>query len=557
MLGFGRATCSTLLHIALIVLLIFVAYSGSFDGAFVSDDIRRVRDNPSIRSLQWSHIKEIFTTFDGANYMPLKVLSLAVDYQLWGPTPTGFHITNLLIHISCAFVIYIILMRMGMRPPPAFLTALLWALHPLQVESVAWISERKNVLSGLFFFAAFYFYLGFSENRRIRTYLAVLGLYSLALLTKMNTMVLPALFLAYEATYRFRLRIRDLLVSLPFLLLAAVVAWYNLAGNPIHGTTWHGGSVVVTWLSTSVVFIRYLRNLIMPIDLHLWYEVPLYDSLKDPVVLFSLSIIGTITAATIWLVYTRRQWGFWVLWFGITLAPMLNIIVPFRSLMQDRYMYLALLGPLALVVNYLVTAMNSPAVRRGLMTLVGAVILMYISLTYRQVEVWSNPLTLWTSGAVRFAFPTDEIVRIPNDHNARVTYLRDALAVNPSSGILHNNLAVLHFNAGHIDDALPGMETAAKLEPENAVILLNLGRAYARSGRPRAAEQLLSRAVVLAPYSSVIRLNLARVYLSLGNTKAARYELDAYARLRPASSRIFHKERVYLERLEAAQRRQK
>jgi len=114
-LGFGRTSCSTLLHIALIVLLIFVAYSGSFDGEFVSDDIRRVRENPIIRSLQWSHIKEIFTTFDGANYMPLKVLSLAVDYQLWGPTPTGFHITNLLIHISCAFVIYIILMRMGMR----------------------------------------------------------------------------------------------------------------------------------------------------------------------------------------------------------------------------------------------------------------------------------------------------------------------------------------------------------------------------------------------------------------------------------------------------------
>ena len=150
----GRVSRSSLLQSALIIILIFVAYSGSFDGEFVSDDIRRVRDNPTIRSLEWSHIKEIFTTFDGANYMPLKVLSLAVDYQLWGPKPTGFHITNLLLHILCALVIYIILMRIGIRPPPAFLIALLWAVHPLQVESVAWISERKNVLSGLFFFAA-------------------------------------------------------------------------------------------------------------------------------------------------------------------------------------------------------------------------------------------------------------------------------------------------------------------------------------------------------------------------------------------------------------------
>ena len=150
-LGRGRISYSPFFHSALIVILIFVAYSGSFDGEFVSDDIRRVRDNPTIQSLQWSNIKEIFTTFDGANYMPLKVLSLAVDYQLWGPTPTGFHITNLLIHIFCALLIYNILIRIGMHPPPACLIALLWAIHPLQVESVAWISERKNVLSGLFF----------------------------------------------------------------------------------------------------------------------------------------------------------------------------------------------------------------------------------------------------------------------------------------------------------------------------------------------------------------------------------------------------------------------
>jgi cytochrome c-type biogenesis protein CcmH/NrfG len=235
---------------------------------------------------------------------------------------------------------------------------------------------------------------------------------------------------------------------------------------------------------------------------------------------------------------------------------MLNIIVPFRSLMQDRYMYLALLGPLALVVNYLFTVVNSPAVRRGLIACTGIVILIYASLTYRQVELWSSPLTLWTSGATRLAYQASNIQNI-HDYNAKVNYLREAIAANPSSGILHSNLATLHFGAGHINNALSIMETAAKLDPKNAVILLNLGRAYASLGRNREAEQLLSRAAALAPYSAIIRLNLARVYLSLGNTHAARYELDAFARLRPTSTRTLRKELVYLEQLEEAQHRQK
>jgi len=103
----------------------------------------------------------------------------------------------------------------------------------------------------------------------------------------------------------------------------------------------------LNWLSSAVVFFRYLYNVVLPTNLLPWYEVALHDSLRDPTVLLSLIGLLAIAVATIWLIYTRRREGFWILWFGITLLPMLNVVVPFRSLMQDRYLYLALVGPLA------------------------------------------------------------------------------------------------------------------------------------------------------------------------------------------------------------------
>jgi cytochrome c-type biogenesis protein CcmH/NrfG len=537
------------------VVITGIAYSGSFDGEFVSDDIRRVRDNTLIRSLDWNHIREIFTTFDGANYMPIKVLSLAIDYQLWGPSPTGFHVTNLIIHIACALVIYAVLVRLGIPSGAACLTALLWAVHPLQVESVAWISERKNVLSGLFFFAAFYVYLGFSDHGRIGNYLGILVLYILAVLTKMNTMVLPAICLAYEGTFRFRLRARDVAASLPLFAIAAAAGWYNLSSNPIHGTSYHGGSAIVTWISSSVVVFRYLGLLLLPTNLMAWYHVPLRDSLLDPPVLLSVLGLVAIVATTVWLISARHTAGFWVLWFGISFAPMLNIFVPFRSLMQDRYMYLPMLGPLALAATYLSSVTHSPAARRGGAAAAGAAIVACTVLTYRQVEVWTNAMTRWKAAIVHQPWIPGDQVRVPEDFEVKVAYLRGALARNPSSAVIHSNLGAQYFSAGQTEEALTEFETADRLAPNDATILLNLGRAYGRSGQLATAEHVLTRAAGLAPYSFVTRLSLARVHLALGNADAARSELDACARIRPASPWAGSQERAYLRRLEAAQRR--
>jgi tetratricopeptide (TPR) repeat protein len=539
-----------ILHVALIIGVTGIAYSGSFAGQFVSDDITAIRDNPILRSLGWENLKTIFSTFDGANYMPLKVLSLAVDHSLWGSSTTGYHGTNWLLHVGCALLIYAILRRLGMQAIAALLAALLWAVHPLQVESVAWISERKNVLSGLFFFAAFYVYLSYSETGRSSTFLVVVALYGLALLSKMNTVVLPAVCLAYEATFRFRIRRQDVIASLPLFALGGLVVAYNLAGNPIHATGYHGGSAIVTWLSSATVVFRYLGAGIWPVDLRYGYHVPLRGSLLDPVVLLSLLGIAAIAASTFWMYRRRRPETFWVLWFWITLVPMLNI-VPFRSLMQDRYMYLPLLGPLALAATSL-GALRSDALRRGaaaaaILAIVGCGVL-----THRQVEVWDNSLALWKAWALHEDHIFGDLRYVSREHPQKVAWLREVIAREPGLATAHNNLGSLYVQEDRNAKALRHFERAAELDAENAHILLNLGRAHAALGDYGSARPALERAAEIEPYHYVIRLNLARVYLRERDAPRARAQLEACARIKPhlvQRGRI-RREQGELERLE-------
>ncbi len=550
-----RLTRPVVLAAAAIALVTIIVYGRSVSGEFVSDDVQNVRDNELLRSLDWDHLRGIVTSFDDANYIPVKVLSLAVDTRLWGPAPAGFHVTNVILHVLCALLVYSILLRLDLPSLPAGLAALAWAVHPLQVESVAWISERKNVLSGLFFFAAFRFYLSYSESGRARTYAALLALFVLAVLSKMNTLVLPAVCLAYEAAFRFRVRRRDWLSSLPLFGIGFVVAWFNLSGNPIHGSTYHGGSALVTWLSSAVVVFRYLGNVLLPARLCVFYDVPLRDSLLSPPVLVSVAGLLLVAGLAVGFRRSRRRAGFWILWFVITLAPMLNLI-PFRSLMNDRYMYLALLGPIAFVAFLASDGSPSPAVSRTLAVAAAAAIAACAALGFIRVGVFASELTLWEDWTPRLAYVAADVPYVQPDFEAKVAFLRGALSGGRGSAAIENNLGALYFEADRTDEAIPLLEAAAARLPGSAPVLVNLGRALTRSGDLVRARRTLMDAVAAAPYDFLSHLSLARVDLRLKDAAGARRELEACGRIRPnpADAAYWAGERDDLRRLEESGR---
>jgi hypothetical protein len=523
----GRASSrDTWLTLAAIALGTALVYAGSFAGDWISDDVEAIAQNPILRSLAPSNLWVLATSrTDGVNYIPLSFLSLAIDNRLFGMHPFGFHLTNLLIHIAGAIVAYFVVLRIDRSPGIAAAASLLWAVHPVQVESVAWISERKNVLSTLFFLLAFLTYLRWTERPDWRRYVLLVILFVAALLSKVNTIVLPALILVYEIVAHRRLRFRDVAFTLPLFACGAVVAWANLHGNTSHGASYHGGSFAVTMRTSATTIPRYLLNVVAPFDLMSYYPVPLRASWLDPPVAAAVAVIVGLIVITCWLALRGRSEAFWLAWFGITMAPMLNI-VPFPALMNDRYLYVPLLGmlvPLLTVGRGLLTQVRAPNATRPI--LVGAAAIVLGVLTVARIPVFANELNLWADYGLRTSYITADEPYGPNPRVEERRLLNEALALHPNRAALHNNLGGFAFEENRLAEALPLLERAYALDPTDPVIALNLGRTYLRVGRLDDAIRTLEAAIALEPPSFFPRLNLARAYLMKKDLPRARAEL--------------------------------
>jgi 4-amino-4-deoxy-L-arabinose transferase-like glycosyltransferase len=543
-----HSTARAILTALLIAASVWFPYRDSFAGGFVSDDVGAILNNPLLRSLDLATLRAIFSSFDDANYIPLKVLSLAVDRQIWGPEPFGYHLGNLLLHVAAALLVWRILLRLRLSAGAALLVTLLWALHPVQVESVAWMSERKNVLSGALLFAAFLAWLQFAAGGRWTAYTGVLVLFTMALLSKMNTVVLPALCLAHDGLVARRLGRRALLASLPLFAVGALVVWYNLAGNRIHGRHFHGGSALVTWLTSATVVFRYLAVVAWPAHLRTFYYVPLHGSPFDPPVAPALLGLAALVGLVVWLAVARRGLeAFWLVWFGVTLAPMLNI-VPFPTLMQDRYMYLPLLGLLAAPATALDAAVRGRLARHGLAAVVAAAALVMALASERQVGAWRDEISLWRAwGLSEWYLPVDVGPLRLRDSEQRLAILEERVRSAPGDAVARHNLGALLYERGDLPRATVELEAAQRLGADaHGVPLLNLGRAYLRGGRPEQAAAVLRRAVAVEPYSFYAHLNLARATLALGDRGGAAAALDACDRIRPGFERLYTAERQQL-----------
>ncbi len=517
---------STPLVIAVLVLAAAVAYAGSFAGTWISDDVDTIAPNPVLRSLTWANLRTLATErTDGTNYIPLNFLSLAIDRQIWGPNPWGFHFTNLAFHVANAIVIFFLLLRLQESRGIAAAASLLWLLHPVQVESVAWISERKNVLSTLFFVLAFLEWLRFSERPTPWRYVLVLLFYLSALVSKVNTIVLPVLFLVCEIALHRRLRMREVLLTVPMFAIGALIAWANLHDNPSHGVAYHGGSLEVTLRTSATTIPRYWWNVVAPFDLSTYYPVPLRASWIDPTVAGAVAFIVALVALTLWLAAHGHPEAFWLAWFGITLAPMLNL-VPFPALMNDRYLYIPLLGALVPLLRLGARLLARVGAHSVGPALVGAIALGLGILTVWRVPAFRTPLSLWADMGLRTPYITSDQPYGPAARTEEKRLLTEALTRHPTRAALHNNLGGFAFEENRLTDALPFLERAHQLDPNDPAIALNLGRTYLWLRRIDEARRTLQLATTLEPPSFFAHLNLARAYMLQGDLRAARAELE-------------------------------
>ncbi|HAO92992.1 MAG: hypothetical protein A2X99_06960 [Deltaproteobacteria bacterium GWB2_55_19] len=422
----------------------------SFDFIPSWDDKEYVVENILIQSLSMGNLKRVFTETYFSNYAPLHLLSYSVDFVVWGLNPAGYHLTNVVLHLLNVCLLFVLLSRLLNDRTVALMAALLFAVHPINVENVAWVSERKTLLTAFFSFLSILSYLSFRDNGRPLHYAFSFVFFLLALLSKPLTVTLPLALVSYE--FFIKKERRGWLKPVPLFLLSALGAgvafWAHLSHKSIEGGSLSLDVLFGTVYPTMVpVYWKYIRLILWPFGLSGFYDTTLFGSFLEPTVALSLAGWIALTIAVLW--QGTGQTRFWYLWFWIWLMPVANII-PIPVYYADRYMYIPATAVFVLFGSVLSYIRKSPGAQKAVYAAFAVSFLFYGSIAFERTGVWRNELSFWQ----------DTALKSPGQDKAQL------------------NLGYAYEMAGRLEEAEKAYEAALRIYPsQEAVSNLDMVRA--------------------------------------------------------------------------------
>lgn len=461
-------------------------------------------------------------------YYPMVYSVFWIQARLWGDHYLGYHLVNILLHASSSFLVLRLLRRLAI--PGAALAAVLFALHPVHVESVAWMSELKNTLSGIFFLASASLYLKFDATRRRTSFAGALTLFMCALLSKSVTATLPAGMLAVLWWRKGRIEWRrDVLPLLPFFAAGAcaalMTAWFEKTFVGAYGHDF-ALAPVDRILVAGRATLFYLGKLAWPATLSFIYERWTVNAAVWWQYAFPLVTVGLIISA--WAI---RRWSraplAALLFFVVTLSPALGFVdtYPFRfSFVADHFQYLASLGVLTLASGAAVSTLQRHGFARTepVLTTCAAVVLGL--LTWHQSALYRDGETLYRATLARNPgawlaqnnLATLIVHRSAADHEEALRRFEEATRLNPSDGMLRDNLATTLAEDGRLTEALEQQREAVRLSPLYSTAHLNLGIDFQNAGRYNEAIDAYRSALELDPSLSQAKLNLGLALAQAG-----------------------------------------
>lgn len=378
-----------------------------FDFQFTWDDGTYVFNNPYIREFSVANLISLVDRPYEGLYGPVQMLSYMIDYRIWGLDPFGYHLSNVLIHAANSVLAFFVLRRLTSSFLLALFAALLFAVHPLNVENVAWIAERKTLVSAFFLLGAVLFYLRFRAVNagRKASYVASLVCFTLAVFAKATVIGLPVILGFYELFMRDK-DDRRFQALIPLFIVAVLAAGATLWVTWKEGVVGGGPEISINFLFGLVyptmlpVWWEYIRMLLVPTGLSAYY-IPTFRSFLDPVVV--ISILGWIVGLECIFFRASRAARFWFLWAAILFAPTSGL-VPWLIYYADRYMYLPAIGLYVLAGMAGTWAFGRAERhwsaladhRNGIVVLtLAAVVGVYGTLAFQRSAVWKNEVSLW------------------------------------------------------------------------------------------------------------------------------------------------------------------
>jgi tetratricopeptide (TPR) repeat protein len=508
------------------------AYASVVHHEFVNfDDLIQVVHNPNLRRpATLANLLSHFTVPFEGNLLPLHWISLHLGFALHGPDPAAFLITNVLLHAASTVVLFAALRSLtGALWRSAFVAAV-FALHPLHVESVAWVAERKDVLAGLFFMLGLYAYSGYARRPSAVRYLAVMLCFALALMSKSSVVSFPAVLLLLDFWPLGRLRGaagRVLLEKLPLLVLSALASLTTFLTQRAVGNTVLSGPV--GWgarLANAVEsYWLYLVDVVWPAGLAALYPHPYrLAPISTGQAIAAAGLAAALVAATaVVLAASRRRpyLGVGWLWYLGSLVPMIGLVQVGIQARADRYTYLPLVG-LAIMVAWSVPERLSSTRRRLLAGLAGGVLVAFTVVTRLQLRHWQDSFALYERAiaVTERNFYAHERLAYELLHAGRPAAARDhyraAIAIAPSRAPLYYGLALSLSELGDREAAIATYRIALKREPNMVLAHGSLGLLLLEAGRLAEARQHLSVAAHAMPDSAEYRDALEEVESRLG-----------------------------------------
>ena len=537
----------------LLVAVTVVAYLPALGAGFIWDDDSHVTDNETLRS--GDGLLRIWTELGATpQYYPLVHTTFWVEHHLYGTRPFGYHLVNVLLHALNALLIVALLRSLGV--PGAWLVGFLFALHPVHVESVAWVSERKNVLSGAFYLAAALAYLRFAppgEPARVRGprryYLTFLGLFVAALLSKSVTATLPAALLLVIYWKRGCLEWRDFSpLVVPFTLAGAagmVTVWMENHYVGAAGESWDLG-IVERILLAGRAFWFYLGKLAMPSGLVFIYPRWSIDVSSLWQYLFPVAALAVVLA----LFGARKKIGrgplVAVLLFAGTLVPALGFfnVYPFRfSFVADHFQYLASLGPLVLAGAAL-ASLTTRWSKAGAAVVVVLLLLLGTG-SFKRTFFYADAETLWRDTLARNPGAWMANINLGVEYDRRgqaeqaYRQYRMAIEKKPDLAGGWNNLGMAAVRLGRRTEGIDHLVRALRLKPDHVNATMNLANALYAERRIGEAAVGYRRVIELAPGHSAARNNLGGLLLTQGDLSGAAAQFEAAVAARPGFVRAW------------------
>lgn len=489
----------------LVLLLSVIVYSQGLNHDFTHlDDQVQVVENNNIKRLSWKNVKAIFSSTSVGMYQPISTIFYAITYQFNGSNPFNFHLLSLLFHLLNTFLVFTIFRKLGIEKIYALLLTAIFALHPMQVESVSWVSAFSNLAFTAFYLLALIQYFKFCSKNQWQFYSFTLLFFLLSLLSKSSAVTLPLVLIAIDYFLKSKIQFKDWLNKIPFIVLSVTFGLITIFSRESAGHL-SDLSIQFDWferiflIAYSVLF--YPFKWLIPLELSAFYPYPEVTNGLLPWIYYAAPIVLFLLLYFVWKHRQKSLLVVGVLFYLLSISIVLQIIAVGNQLTTDRYLYLPMIGLLIIVYEL------CKSVKTEKIIYLFSIWIIFLAFgAHQRTKIWENDQLIW----------------------------EDVIEKHPEVAQAYNNLGSFLLQKGQVQEAFNNFNKAVQLKPYYADALSNRGNLYSQKGESKKALADFNEAIKLRPHADAY-FNRANEYVRLGDLNKALTDYQQSASLAPSA----------------------